>query len=136
MKPILPIAVASFTAALTGCIGPLVPVVRPDQLSPRAQSELSRVRIYHEAQLANLDFEVLAFVEGHSCQNKLWDQAATREAAVEQLRTRAVQVGANALTSVECGAREPTSVRTNCWELISCTAEALRVRESVARETP
>lgn len=72
-------------------------------------------------------FDVLNVVEGNSCQNKLYDPPATRAAAIDQAKYFASEMGADGITNIQCGAREGTSTRTNCWELVSCTAEAIKL---------
>lgn len=74
----------------------------------------------------NKKFRVLNIAEGNSCQNKLWDDPATRSGAINQLKYQAYEMQGDAITNIQCGGRERTSLRTNCWELISCTAEVIK----------
>lgn len=120
---------ALLIAVATAACGSFVPTVRLDKLPPEQKSQVQSIRIYNSTQLVGKDFEVLNVVEGNSCQNQMWDPPATRSAAIEQAKFYAWEVGANAITNIQCGGREGTSVRTNCWELISCTAEAIRITE-------
>ena len=96
-------------------------------LSPEDREAISAVRILNLAQLDGLSFEVVGFVEGFSCQNKMWEPAASRSAAVEQLKYRAWKIGADGITNIEFGSPEGTSLRTNCWDMIRASAEAVRV---------
>jgi len=110
--------------AVSAC-APLVPVADLEA-APKAQLEAARkVRILNSSQLVGEKFEVVDIVEGHSCQFKMTDPPATRAGAIEQLRFKAMTAGAEAITNVQCGAKEAASTNTNCWELLSCTAEAL-----------
>ena len=111
---------------LSGC-GAFVPVVNIKDLPPEKKHALRAIPIYNSVQLIDKDFQVLNILEGNACQNKLYDPPATRTAAIEQLKYHALEAGANGITNIQCGAREGTSTRTNCWELISCTAEAIKV---------
>lgn len=119
-------ALALSGAILSGC-GAFVPVVNIKDLPPEKIYALRSIPIYNSVQLIDKDFQVITIIEGNSCQNKLYDPPATRTAAIEQLKFHALEAGANGITNIQCGAREGTSTRTNCWELISCTAEAIRV---------
>lgn len=111
---------------LAGC-GSFVPVVKLDNLPPEQRNAALRIKILSANQKLDEKAEVLGMVEGNSCQNKLWDAPATRAGAIDQLKYFAYEMGADAVTNIQCGAREGTSTRTNCWELISCTAEAIKL---------
>lgn len=111
---------------LTSC-GSFVPVVKLDQLSPEKRNVALSVKIFGASQLDGMKYDVLNVVEGNSCQNKLYDPPATRAAAIDQAKYFASEMGADGITNIQCGAREGTSTRTNCWELISCTAEAIKI---------
>lgn len=111
---------------LTGC-GSFLPVVKLDQLSPEKRNAALSVKIFNATQLSGMKFDVLSVVEGNSCQNKLYDPPATRGAAIDQAKYFASEIGADGITNIQCGAREGTSTRTNCWELVSCTAEAIKI---------
>ena len=119
----------AIVAVLSGC-GSFVPTVDLDKLPPEVKHQVRAIPIYNSIQLKDREFTVLGIVEGHSCQNKTWDPPATRTAAVEQAKYYAYKMGADGITNIRFGAREGTSVRTNCWELISCTAEAIKFRDS------
>jgi hypothetical protein len=111
---------------LTGC-GAFLPVVKLDQLSPEKRNAALSVKIFNASQLIGMNFDVLNVVEGNSCQNKLYDPPATRAAAIDQAKYFASEMGADGITNIQCGDREGTSTRTNCWELVSCTAEAIKI---------
>lgn len=112
---------ALMSVMLAGC-GAFVPVIKP---TPEALNKANALPIIGAGQ--RVDYQVLTIVEGHSCQNKLTDPPATRVGAIEQVRLHALEAGATAIANLQCGQREGTSTRTNCWELISCTAEAVKI---------
>lgn len=118
--------VASIALMLNGC-GAFVPVVKLDELPLEKKQALRNVKILSSTQRLDEKAEVLGIVEGHSCQNKTWDPPATRTGAIEQIKYYAKEMGADAVNNIQCGGREGTSTRTNCWELISCTAEAIKL---------
>lgn len=120
------VAILTLTILATAC-GAFVPVKNLRELTPEQKHAMNSVRIVNQAQLQGQQFEIITFLEGHSCQNMITDPPATRAAAVDQIKYLANEAGANAISNVQCGGREGTSVSTNCWELISCTAEAIRM---------
>ena len=107
--------------------GSFVPTKDLGDLSPAELQAVQRVKIYDGNLLAGQSYEIIDIVEGNSCQNKIWDPPATRAAAIDQIKFYTHEMGADGITDVRCSGREGTSVRTNCWELISCTANAIRV---------
>jgi hypothetical protein len=113
--------------AVAGC-GSFVPTVDLTKLSNEDLHKVRSIQIMDDNKLAEANYQILTVVEGHSCQNKTWDKPATRVGAIEQLKFHAWEYGANAISNIQCGGREGTSVHTNCWELVSCTAHALEVK--------
>ena len=118
---------AVVAASLSGGCGSFVPVVKMDKVSPEERQAAQAMQIYLEPQLVGKNFRVVGVVEGNSCKNKMWDASSTRTAAIEQLKYFAMKAGANGITNIECGQREETSLNTNCWELLSCTANAIQI---------
>lgn len=116
LKTCMPILL---TILLTSC-APFVPVVK---VTPEARQKAASFPIIGAGQKA--DYKVLTVVEGHSCQFSPFDPPASRVAAIEQAKLHAMAAGANAVTNLQCGDREGSSTSTNCYELISCTAEAV-----------
>lgn len=102
-------------------------MVKLDKLSAEERQKIFAVPIFNSSQLVNMKFAVITVVEGNSCQNKLYDPPATRTDAINQIKYRAYEAGADGVTNIQCAGREGTSTRTNCWELISCTAEAVKL---------
>lgn len=118
----------SVALMLNGC-GAFVPVVKMDELSSEQKHAVRNVKILSSTQRLDDKADVLGIVEGNSCQNKVWEPPATRAAAIDQIKYFAHEMGADAVTNIQCGGREGTSTRTNCWELISCTAEAVKLNK-------
>ena len=92
------------------------------------RNKVSAIGFLGQSQAVTEKYDVLTVIEGHSCQNKLYDPPATRVAAIEQIKFQAYELDVKAITNLQCGGREGTSLRTNCWELISSTAEAVKLR--------
>ncbi len=112
---------------LSAC-GSFVPTVNLNNLTVEQRHSIRQVEIFNYAQIQNREFRVLTIAEGHSCQNKIWDAPATRANAIEQLKHHSLEQEGDGITNVQCSGREGTSVRTNCWELISCTAEVIKFK--------
>jgi len=98
-----------------------------ERISADDRAAMENVRFYDAGLLRNKDYEIVSVVEGHSCKNRISDPPASRTAAIEQLKYFAAKQEANGLSEVRCHAREHTSIDTNCWDLITCTANALSV---------
>lgn len=122
LKPTL---FALMIASLTGC-GTFAPV-RPLAELPAAQRQaVEQVAVLNQTQLTGKTFQVLNVVEGISCKNKVWEEAATKTAAITQAKYWAQQKGADAITNVQCGSVQGASLAYNCWQSVSCTAEAIK----------
>lgn len=110
---------------MAGC-GSFVPTTKIDQLTPEQRHAINSVEIFNQTQLINKNFKVIAIAEGHSCMNKMWDAPATRTGAIEQIKAQSVDMKGDGITNIQCGGKEGTSVATNCWQLVSCTAEVIK----------
>lgn len=119
--------VGVFSALLNGC-GPNIPVVKMDDLSPQKRHELDKIEIFNQGQLMGKEYRILNIVEGISCKNKTWDHAATKNDAIYQTRYWAQQAGADGITSIQCDQPRGTTTSYNCWESITCTAEAIKFK--------
>lgn len=113
---------------ITGC-GSFVPTVDVSKLTEEKRLQIRQIEIFNQVQIQNRKFKVVTIVEGNSCQNKLYDPPATRANAIEQLKFHALESGGDGITNIQCSGREGTSLRTNCWELISCTAEVIKITD-------
>lgn len=109
--------------ALSGCIGPLVPVAQIDE-----QSAISLERTTHtyEAGQTPKGAANLGPIEAVSCKNLMWDPAPTRQNAIAQLRQYARERGGNAVGEISCGDTELTNLVKNCWASLTCRGVALR----------
>lgn len=112
-----------------GCVGPLVPVKKIDDLDLVTKRNVLSLPIYNERQLLHKSYSVINVVEGISCKNKTWDGAATKTDAINQAKYWAYQMGANGLLNIQCDHPRGTTTTYNCWESITCTAQAIKVNE-------
>ena len=108
---------------LAGCVGPQVPIQSPEQAGGAAFEAADRVRVIAGDQTRGM--QLLGPVEGYSCKNKIWDPAATADAAALQLKVAAARRGATAVASLTCE-ESGTSLSTNCWQSFRCQAQAYR----------
>lgn len=114
---------------LAGCVGPLVPVKKMDDLDFVTKRNVLSLPIYNENQLFQKRYSVINVVEGISCKNKTWDRAATKTDAINQAKYWAHEMGANGLLNIQCDHPRGTTTTYNCWESITCTAQAIKVNE-------
>lgn len=107
------------------CFGPFVRVIDVDEAA--AEKLKSEVKIYDSSELKNVKYERIDSIDATSCMNKLWDPPASEENAISQLRYRAVSLGGNGITNLLCGKEAGTSLRTNCWNSITCRGVAIKI---------
>lgn len=112
-------------ALVSGC-GAMVPVVKMEDIPAEQRRAVNEVAIYNQMQLIGKKFKVINIVEGISCKNKVWDHAATKSDAILQARYWAQQMGADGIANLQCDHPRGTTTTYNCWESVTCTAEAIK----------
>lgn len=111
---------------VVGCVGPLVPVAKIDELPIEERRAVLGLPIYNESQLAGKEYTVISLVEGISCKNKTWDPAATKTDAVNQAKYWAREQRAEGIMNLQCDVPRGTTSSYNCWESITCTGQAIK----------
>ena len=106
----------------TSC-GTYLPV--ETRIPPARAISASEIRTYPKGQLSQVPTiaRTLGPVEGHSCKNKFWDKAS-QELALEQVKLRALDLGANGVVEVEYN-RAGTELATNCWSSFTASGVAV-----------
>lgn len=101
--------------SLAAC-GPMVPI----HSSNSAAMQMPTVSSGQATKMTSL-----GLVTGHSCKSLLWDPAATPEAATAQVKNAAANLGAKAISDLQCE-RGGFSLGKNCWDSYVCRADALK----------
>jgi len=121
------IALGVTASILLVACGAMVPVVKQEQLTSEQRRAANSVTIFNATQLQGKSFKVINIVEGISCKNKVWDPAATKSDAVFQAKYWAKEMGADGIANLQCEFPRGTTTTYNCWESITCTAEAIKL---------
>ena len=108
---------------LAGCVGAFVPIQTVETTGIKMVEAAAGVAVISAEKAARM--QDLGSVVGYSCKNKIWDPAATTDAATYQAKLTAAQRGATAITGLECSEGAVSLIR-NCWQSFSCTATALK----------
>jgi uncharacterized protein YbjQ (UPF0145 family) len=66
-------------------------------------------------------------VEGTSCKHWLTDPPSSMANATEQLKIKALRMGANAVMDYSCTSSGTDTYGTNCWSSISCAGTAVKI---------
>jgi hypothetical protein len=117
-------------AALTAC-GPFVPVTDVSTV-PREKVDMAyRVRVFTVGSNVNYPEveQFLGAVTAYSCKNLLWDPPASQGDALQQLRLKAVGLGADAIIDVTFDTRGTDAFGTNCWESVRASGVAVRFKK-------
>lgn len=120
---------AIFFIALTGCAG-LGQNVRISDLSSEEIRRFNDMRITRSS--GPSDAEIVGRVQGISCAGD-GQTGVTEAEALDQLKLKAAQLGANVVANVACQHRSGVDWTNNCWESYICVGDALRSR---AAEVP
>jgi hypothetical protein len=91
---------AGMAALLSGCVGPLVQVHNAETVGATPMEMGGKIAIVDAVKARTMTD--LGEVTGNSCKNKIWDPAATAEAATFQTKVTAAQRGASAITGPSC----------------------------------
>lgn len=126
-------AVAACALVLAGCIGPLVPVAKVEDV--QADELQKTVRVFPPDQTPKTA-RVLGPITATSCKNKLWDKDATEEDATTQLSLYSRSMGGNAVGNLICEPMAPTSLATNCWASVTCRGTAINTDAPSASAVP
>jgi hypothetical protein len=105
--------------ALQGCAGSA-------GLTPDETSQASAVTVYKAGDATPDKYQILDTVSATDCSGapaggRVWGNAGK---AVESLRLKAAELGANALVNVSCSSAALTD---NCWSAQKCTGDAIRI---------
>jgi len=119
--------------SLLGCAGPgrlgiglKVPVVDMKNLDSVTKARLDEIKVINSN--PDKSGRILKRIEVTSCKNQIYDPAPSREDAEFQLKFRALENYGNAIANIVCAPKQGTSLLTNCWESITCTADIVELQ--------
>jgi len=124
------IVLAGLTAAVAGC-GSFVSSVDVGNLPPQTRAAMTGIKVYAAYQPEGIKYDTMAPVDATSCKSNVWDPPASQANAMEQLKYRALEAGANALIGVSCS-RTGLDYGSNCWQSVVCSGTAVRAAKSSA----
>lgn len=107
--------------SLHGC------ATNPDisSLSAQQLQRLSNLKVSQSD--ASRPHSMLDIVKGFSCQkaNAYTNKQASAGEAIEGVKIRAVQLGADAVVNLNCQTNSDTDLINNCWSSIVCVGTAI-----------
>ena len=119
------------TALLTGCVGQLVPTQSIDKVGIDVVLAAAKIEVIPTGTTTSM--HGLGMVIGHSCKNKTNDPDATQVGATDQVKIAAAQLGATAISDLECE-EGGLSLIKNCWHSWECKAMALNNQKNISIE--
>lgn len=122
MKYLIVIA-ASF--GMTACVGPNPELGVIDARALPAETQLAAANL-PVLETAPEQAVSLGEIDATSCKNKIWSPDPSEEDALRQLKIKASDLGADALTNVQYDP-SGTSLLRNCWSSIRATATAVKL---------
>lgn len=106
---------------LSGCAG-LGQIERLSDLSTDQLRQIHNVQLYDNDN--NLKYKSLGQIKGLSCKGSYGSGDTKQEAAMMQLKIKAVKVNANAILYPTCSHDASVDWGNNCWESWVCVGEA------------
>lgn len=115
----------AFTCSLlSGCAG-LGQVERVADLSPQELKNIRAIKFYENDN--NIKYTSLGRIKGISCKGSAFSGDTKEDAAMTQLKIKAVKINANAIFYPTCSQDASVDWGNNCWESWVCIGEAARV---------
>ena len=93
-------------------------------ITPEVRRQAAAISIVTPEQIGDRKYSILAEVSGHSCARQVGSDPSM-DAAREDLKIKAAQMGADAVASVLCKEGQISWTR-NCWKTIECRGDAIR----------
>jgi hypothetical protein len=125
-----PVALASLILLIAGCSAPKPRErVRLDDIPADKAAEIDALpEIRADTGGRTPPYTDLGPVEGVSCKRSK-KEVASWEDAIRRTKYRAMQKGANAITSLYCEEPKGKSLTTLCYESVRCTANAVQLQK-------
>lgn len=117
------VAGAMFACSSTA---PRAPSIKMDNLSPEQLSAVQAVKLYNPAKITRQKFTIVKGIEGVSCKDSFWGNAATKRDAVLQAQYVAQQAGADGIINLQCETPRKASARYDCSKVVICTGDAIK----------
>jgi len=111
---------------LSGCAG-LGQIERVADLSVEQLRQINNIQFYESDK--DLNYSSLGRIKGISCKGSALSGDTSKEAAMMQLRIKAVKIGANAVLYPTCSHDSSVDWGNNCWESWVCIGEAAILKE-------
>ncbi len=110
---------------LSGCAG-FGQVERIDDLSVTQLQQLQEIKLYDSPE--GLNYDSLGKVKGISCKGSAFSGNTEKDAAITQLKIKALKVGSNAILYTTCSHDSSVDWGNNCWDSWVCVGEAVRLK--------
>ena len=100
---------------------------RIENLSPSQRAKLNSIQVQQGS--TDREHEILDTVTGLSChRNAYHGTTISDQEALEGIRIRAVQLGADAVINLFCQRNADTDWYNNCWASVKCIGEAIKYK--------
>lgn len=109
---------------LSACAG-FGQVERVSDLSPQELRNLRNIKFYETDD--NIKYTPLGSIKGISCKGSAVSGNTKEDAAMTQLKIKAVKMNANAIFFATCSHDASVDWGNNCWESWVCVGEAGRI---------
>lgn len=106
---------------LSGCAG-FGQVERVSDLSTDQLRQVHNIKVYDNDQ--GLKFKSLGQIKGLSCKGSAFSGNSMQEAAMIQLKIKAIKVNANAILYPTCSHDASVDWGNNCWDSWVCVGDA------------
>lgn len=96
-------------------------------MSSEQRAKISAVRIIDGP--PTQPYDVLGTVDGLACKrNAYMETEVSRAEAMDEVKIKAAELGANAVINLVCQKSSSTDWRNNCWASDKCIGDAVRLK--------
>lgn len=118
----LPMLLAAVSLSSSGCS--YIEIVDHYSLSSQQLQSYKTLQILTEEQRSQGDYRSAGEIRGISC-TRIIGKTPNEPDAIDQVRLRASQAGAHAISPPVCVHSTETDWKNNCWSSVICSAEVL-----------
>jgi len=120
---------------LNGC-GALVPVTNLSKTSPEKMEASYKVKVFTLDNSANRPeiTQHIGNISSYSCKQLVWDPPASKGNALDQLRLKAMEMGADGIIDVVFDSKGTDTWGTNCWETVQASGVAVKFKTTNSKD--
>ena len=97
-------------------------------LSTEGRVRMASMKVFRDVELPKESYKIIKEVDGISCKRNLYAAKIVSDSeAISEMKIKAAQLGADAITNIICQRKIGIDWGSNCWESIICIGDAIKI---------